>query len=33
MSLPLIIATAILAALPAIRLIFSKPPATLLREP
>jgi len=32
MSLPLIIATAILAALPAIRLIFSKPPATLLRE-
>jgi putative ABC transport system permease protein len=33
MSLPLIVATAILAALPAIRLIFSQPPATLLREP
>ncbi|MFZ0613282.1 MAG: FtsX-like permease family protein [Desulfobacterales bacterium] len=32
LSLPLIIATAILAALPAIRLIFSRPPATLLRD-
>ncbi|MDZ7582155.1 MAG: FtsX-like permease family protein [Deltaproteobacteria bacterium] len=32
MSVPLIMATAILAALPAIRLIFSEPPATLLRE-
>jgi putative ABC transport system permease protein len=31
-SLPLIVATAILAALPAIRLIFSEPPAALLRE-
>ncbi|MFZ0727582.1 MAG: FtsX-like permease family protein [Desulfobacterales bacterium] len=33
LSLPLIIATAILAALPAIRLIFNRPPATLLRYP
>ena len=32
MSLPLIIATALMAALPAIRLIFKEPPATLLRE-
>jgi putative ABC transport system permease protein len=31
-SLPLIVATAMLAALPAIRLIFSQPPAMLLRD-
>jgi putative ABC transport system permease protein len=31
-SLPLIILTALLAALPAIRLVFREPPATLLRE-
>lgn len=33
LSLPLIVATALLAALPAIRLIFKESPATLLREP
>jgi putative ABC transport system permease protein len=32
LSLPLILLTAIAAALPAIRLAFSRPPATLLRE-
>jgi len=32
MSLPLIIITALAAALPAIRLVFRQPPATLLRE-
>jgi len=32
MSLPLIIATALIAALPAIRMVFLEPPATLLRE-
>ena len=32
MSLPLIILTALAAAIPAIRLVFSEPPATLLRE-
>jgi putative ABC transport system permease protein len=32
MSLPLIIMTALAAALPAIRLVFHEPPATLLRE-
>jgi putative ABC transport system permease protein len=32
MSLPLIIATALAAALPAIRLVFRQPPATVLRE-
>jgi putative ABC transport system permease protein len=32
MSLPLIVATALLAALPAIKLVFSEPPATILRE-
>jgi putative ABC transport system permease protein len=32
MSLPLIILTALAAALPAIRMVFSEPPATLLRE-
>jgi putative ABC transport system permease protein len=32
MSLPLIIITALVAALPAIRLVFREPPATLLRE-
>jgi putative ABC transport system permease protein len=31
-SLPLIVLTALLAALPAIRLVFKEPPATLLRE-
>jgi putative ABC transport system permease protein len=31
-SLPLIIGTALLAALPAIRLIFKHPPAMLLRD-
>ncbi|MGD2271724.1 MAG: FtsX-like permease family protein [Desulfobacterales bacterium] len=31
-SLPLIILTALLAALPAVRLVFREPPATLLRE-
>jgi putative ABC transport system permease protein len=31
-SLPLIVLTALLAALPAIRLVFREPPATLLRE-
>ncbi len=32
LSLPLIVLTALLAALPAIRLVFREPPATLLRE-
>ena len=32
MSLPLIILTALAAALPAIKMVFRKPPATLLRE-
>ncbi len=32
MSLPLIIMTALAAAIPAIRLVFREPPATLLRE-
>lgn len=32
MSLPLIVVTALLAALPAIKLVFREPPATLLRE-
>ena len=32
LSLPLIIVTALAAALPAIRMVFSEPPATLLRE-
>jgi putative ABC transport system permease protein len=32
MSLPLIILTALAAAIPAIRLVFREPPATLLRE-
>ena len=32
LSLPLIIFTALVAALPAIRMVFSEPPATLLRE-
>jgi putative ABC transport system permease protein len=32
MSLPLIILTALAAALPAIRLVFRQPPSTLLRE-
>jgi len=32
MSLPLIVATALIAALPAIRMVFLEPPATLLRE-
>ena len=32
LSLPLIILTALVAALPAIRMIFRRPPATLLRE-
>jgi putative ABC transport system permease protein len=32
LSLPLIVATALLAALPAIRLAFSRPPAFVLRE-
>ncbi len=32
MSLPLIISTALAAALPAIRLVFRQPPSTLLRE-
>jgi len=32
LSLPLIIITALAAALPAIRMVFSEPPATLLRE-
>ncbi len=32
MSLPLIIVTAVAAALPAIRLVFREPPATILRE-
>jgi putative ABC transport system permease protein len=32
MSLPLIILTALAAAIPAIRMVFSEPPATLLRE-
>ena len=32
MSLPLIILTALVAALPAIKMVFRKPPATLLRE-
>ena len=32
MSLPLIVLTALLAALPAIRMVFKEPPATLLRE-
>jgi len=32
MSLPLIVVTALLAALPAVKLVFRKPPATLLRE-
>ncbi len=31
-SLPLIVLTALLAALPAIQLVFREPPATLLRE-
>ena len=32
LSLPLIILTALAAALPAIRMVFREPPATLLRE-
>ena len=32
MSLPLIIATALLAAIPAVKLVFREPPASLLRE-
>jgi hypothetical protein len=32
MSLPLIILTALAAAIPAIRMVFREPPATLLRE-
>jgi putative ABC transport system permease protein len=32
LSLPLIILTALVAAIPAIRMVFRKPPATLLRE-
>ncbi len=32
LSLPLIILTALAAALPAIKLVFREPPATLLRE-
>jgi putative ABC transport system permease protein len=32
MSLPLIIVTALAAALPATRMVFAEPPATLLRE-
>jgi hypothetical protein len=32
MSLPLIILTALAAALPAIRMVFKEPPASLLRE-
>ena len=32
LSLPLIVLTALLAALPAIRLVFREPPATLLRD-
>jgi putative ABC transport system permease protein len=32
LSLPLIVGTALLSALPAVRLIFRKPPAALLRE-
>ena len=32
MSLPLIILTALAAAIPAIRMVFREPPASLLRE-
>jgi putative ABC transport system permease protein len=32
LSLPLIILTALVAAIPAVRMVFRKPPATLLRE-
>jgi putative ABC transport system permease protein len=32
LSIPLIIMTALAAALPAVRMVFRKPPATLLRE-
>ncbi len=31
-SIPLIILTALAAALPAVKMVFRKPPATLLRE-
>ena len=32
MSIPLIIITALAAALPAVKMVFRRPPATLLRE-